>query len=140
VMGRVDDVINVAGHRLSTGEIEEVIATHPAVAECAVIARDDELKGQVPMGFVVLKTGASVAEADLQQQLITRIRETIGAITCYKDTVILARLAKTRSGKTLRKTLANIVNGKEYAVPSTIDDPGVIPEIIEQLKKRKMVA
>ena len=97
-------MINVAGHQLFTGEIEEVITTHPAVTECAVIARD-----------------------------------TIGAITCYKDTVILARLPKTRSGKTLRKTPAHIVNGKEYRVPSTIDDPGVIPEIIEVLRSKKMV-
>ena len=140
VMGRVDDVINVAGHRLSTGEIEEVIATHPAVAECAVIARDDDLKGQVPMGLVLLKAGVTVAEAELQQQLIKRVRDTIGAITCYKDSVILARLPKTRSGKTLRKTLASIVNGKEYVVPSTIEDPGVIPEIIERLRSMKMIA
>ncbi len=140
VMGRVDDVINVAGHRLSTGEIEEVIATHPAVAECAVIARDDDLKGQVPMGLVVLKSGATIAEELLQKELITRVREAIGAITCYKDTVILARLPKTRSGKTLRKTLNKIVNGQEYIVPSTIDDPGVIPEIIETLRSKKMIA
>ncbi len=139
VMGRVDDVINVAGHRLSTGEIEEVIATHPAVAECAVIARDDELKGQVPMGLVVLKSGASVDETELQQQLVTRVREAIGAITCYRDTVILARLPKTRSGKTLRKTLNRIVNGQDYVVPSTIDDPGVIPEIIETLRGKQFV-
>ena len=131
VMGRVDDVINVAGHRLSTGEIEEVIANHPAVAECAVIARDDDLKGQVPMGLVVLKSGVTMDEAVLQKELVTRVREAIGAITCYKDTVVLARLPKTRSGKTLRKTLCNIVNGKQYIVPSTIDDSGVIPEIIE---------
>jgi propionyl-CoA synthetase len=116
-----------------------VIATHPAVAECAVIARDDDLKGQVPMGLVVLKAGMTIPEAELQQQLIVLIRDTIGAITCYKDTVILARLPKTRSGKTLRKTLAHIVNGKEYRVPSTIDDPGVIPEIIEVLRSKKMV-
>ncbi|HUW00606.1 MAG TPA: propionyl-CoA synthetase, partial [Gallionella sp.] len=90
-------------------------------------------------GLVLLKSGVTISEAELQQQLITRIRESIGAITCYKDTVILARLPKTRSGKTLRKTLANIVNGKEYMVPSTIDDPGVIPEIIEVLRGKKMV-
>ena len=139
VMGRVDDVINVAGHRLSTGEIEEVIATHPAVAECAVIARDDELKGQVPMGLVVLKSGANVEDDVLQKDLVNRVRETIGAITCYKDTVILKRLPKTRSGKTLRKTLNRIVNGQEYTVPSTIDDPGVIPEIIETLRSKGFV-
>jgi len=136
VMGRVDDVINVAGHRLSTGEIEEVIATHPAVAECAVIARDDEIKGQKPMGLVVLKTGVTILETDLQQQLIKLVRDNIGALTCYKDTVILARLPKTRSGKTLRKTLCQIVNGQKYTVPSTIDDTGVIPEIIEVLRSK----
>ena len=87
----------------------------------------------------MLKSGMTIAEAELQQQLISRIRDTIGAITCYKDTVILARLPKTRSGKTLRKTLVNVVNGKEYRVPSTIDDPGVIPEIIELLCSKKMV-
>ncbi len=140
VMGRVDDVINVAGHRLSTGEIEEVIASHPDVAECAVIARDDDIKGQTPMGLVVLKTGATISEAELHKQLVARIRETIGAITCYKDTVVLARLPKTRSGKTLRKTLCNIVNGREYSVPSTIDDTAVIPEIIEVLRGKKIVA
>jgi propionyl-CoA synthetase len=140
VMGRVDDVINVAGHRLSTGEIEEVIATHPAVAECAVIARDDDLKGQVPMGLVVLKSGITIDEAALQKELVTRVREAIGAITCYKDTVILARLPKTRSGKTLRKTLCNILNGKPYTVPSTIDDTGVIPEIIEMLRSKGYIA
>jgi propionyl-CoA synthetase len=93
VMGRVDDVINVAGHRLSTGEIEEVIATHPAVAECAVIAREDELKGQVPMGLVVLKSSVTITEAELQQQLITRICDIIGAFTCYKDTMILVNFS-----------------------------------------------
>src|SRR5450759_4549236 len=99
----------------------------------------DDLKGQVPMGLVVLKSGMTITEAELQQQLINRICETIGAITCYKDTVILARLRKTRSGKTLRKTLAHIVNGKEYRIPSTINDPGVIPVIIELLRSKKMV-
>ena len=138
VMGRVDDVINVAGHRLSTGEIEEVIARHPMVAECAVIAHNDELKGQVPIGLVVLKTGVSISETELHQQLLARVRETIGSITCYKDTVILSRLPKTRSGKTLRKTLCQIVNGQVYVVPSTIDDPGVIAEIIELLQSKKI--
>jgi propionyl-CoA synthetase len=139
VMGRVDDVINVAGHRLSTGEIEEVVAGHLAVAECAVIARDDELKGQIPMGLVVLKSGANITEEALLKELVSRIRENIGAIACYKDTVILKRLPKTRSGKTLRKTLNGIINGKPYNVPSTIDDPGVIPEIIETLKGKGFV-
>ena len=139
VMGRVDDVINVSGHRLSTGEIEETIAKHPSIAECAVIARDDDLKGQVPIGLVVLKTGATISDEDLQKQLITSVRETIGAITCYKDTIVLARLPKTRSGKTLRNTLRRIVNGQEYTIPSTIDDTGVIAEIIEVLREKKMI-
>lgn len=139
VMGRVDDVINVAGHRMSTGEIEEVIAGHPAVAECAVIARNDEIKGQVPLGLVVLKSGVTMDETELQQQLISRVRETIGAITCYKDTVILPRLPKTRSGKTLRNTLCRIINAQEYIVPSTIDDTGVIQEIIGVLRNKKFI-
>lgn len=139
VMGRVDDVINVAGHRLSTGEIETVIASHPAVAECAVIAHNDELKGQVPMGLVVLKSGVLLDEAELQQQLVARVRETIGALTCYKNTVVVPRLPKTRSGKMLRNTLCKIVNAQEYIIPSTIDDTGVIPEIIEILRSKKMI-
>ncbi len=139
VMGRVDDVINVAGHRLSTGEIEEVVARHPSVAECAVIACDDDLKGQVPIGLVVLKSGVTVNEEELQKQLVTYVRENIGAITCYKETVILARLPKTRSGKTLRNTLRRIVNGQEYVVPSTIEDPAVIQEIIDSLRKQKII-
>jgi propionyl-CoA synthetase len=140
VMGRVDDVINVAGHRLSTGEIEEVVAGHPDVAECAVIARDDELKGQTPMGLVVLKTGAAITEAELHKQLVARIRENIGPITCYQTTVVLARLPKTRSGKTLRKTLCNMVNGHEYTVPSTIDDTAVVPEIVETLRTKGLIS
>ncbi len=140
VMGRVDDVINVAGHRLSTGEIEEVIANHAAVAECAVIARADDLKGQVPMGLVVLKGGVTLSEDEVQKQLVALIRDQIGAITCYKDTVVVARLPKTRSGKTLRNTLSRLVNGKEYTVPSTIDDTAVIPEIAEKLRGRGFIA
>ncbi|MBM4189825.1 MAG: propionyl-CoA synthetase [Betaproteobacteria bacterium] len=140
VMGRVDDVINVAGHRLSTGEMEEVIANHAAVAECAVIARDDDLKGQVPMGLVVLKGGVTLSEDEVQQQLVSLIRAQIGAITCYKDTVVVARLPKTRSGKTLRNTLSRLVNGKEYTVPSTIDDMAVIPEIADKLRARGFIA
>ncbi|MBU1775706.1 MAG: propionyl-CoA synthetase, partial [Gammaproteobacteria bacterium] len=106
---------------------------------CAVIARNDDLKGQVPMGLVVIKSGVSVDEAELQQQMVAYIRDNIGGIACYKDTVILKRLPKTRSGKTLRKTLNRIVNGQEYTVPSTIDDPGVIPEIIETLRGKGFV-
>jgi propionyl-CoA synthetase len=134
IMGRVDDVINVCGHRLSTGEIEQVVAAHPAVAECAVIAQNDELRGQVPLGLVVLKHGVAISEAELQVELIARVRETIGPIACYKTTVVVASLPKTRSGKIVRKMLNRLVNRLEYTVPSTIEDMAVIPQIIETLR------
>ncbi len=134
IMGRVDDVINVAGHRLSTGAMEEVIAQHPAVAECAVIGVEDSLKGQVPVGFVVLKAGADVDPEDLKKRLVQMVREQIGPIACYKETMIVKRLPKTRSGKILRGTMRKIADGQEYRVPSTIDDPAVLKEIEEALK------
>jgi propionyl-CoA synthetase len=134
IMGRVDDVINVCGHRLSTGEIEQVVAAHPAVAECAVIAQADELRGQVPLGLVVLKHGADICESDLQAELVRRVRETIGPIACYKTTLVVPCLPKTRSGKILRKTLNRLVNRLEYTVPSTIEDMAVIPQIVETLR------
>ncbi|MFN3785261.1 MAG: AMP-binding protein, partial [Thiothrix sp.] len=140
VMGRVDDVINVAGHRLSTGEMEEVVGGHPAVAECAVIARDDELKGQIPMGLVVLKTGMEIDEAVLAKELTRRIRDTIGAIACYKDTYVVKRLPKTRSGKILRKSMRQMVNGQPYAVPSTIDDVTIMPELEILLREKGVIA
>ncbi|HPE59161.1 MAG TPA: propionyl-CoA synthetase [Thiolinea sp.] len=139
VMGRVDDVINVAGHRLSTGEMEEVLGGHPAVAECAVIARDDDLKGQIPMGLVVLKSGVEVDEAVLGKELVQMIRSSIGAIACYKDTYIVKRLPKTRSGKILRKNMRQMINGQAYIVPSTIDDPGIMPELEELLTQRGVI-
>ena len=135
VMGRVDDVINVAGHRLSTGEMEEIVGAHPAVAECAVIGKDDELKGQIPIGLVVLKSGVDMDEETLSKELIRDIRAQIGAIACYKDTYIVKRLPKTRSGKILRKSMRQMVNGQAYAVPSTIDDPGIMPEIEAHLRQ-----
>ncbi|GAB4256679.1 propionyl-CoA synthetase [Deferrisoma sp.] len=134
IMGRVDDVINVAGHRLSTGAMEEVIATHPAVAECAVIGVADNLKGQVPVGFVVLKAGAEVDPDQLKADLVKMIREQIGPIACYKETMIVKRLPKTRSGKILRGTMRKIADGEQYRVPSTIDDPAILGEIEEALK------
>lgn len=140
VMGRVDDVMNVAGHRLSTGEMEEVVGSHPAVAECAVIAKDDDLKGQIPIGLVVLKTGVDIDEAVLSQELVQLIRGSIGAIACYKDTYIVKRLPKTRSGKTLRKSMRQMINGQEYAVPSTIDDVTIMPEIEELLRSKGVIA
>ena len=120
VMGRTDDVINVAGHRLSTGSIEAVLANHPAVAECAVIGVADEIKGQVPRGFVVLKAGAS---ADgLADELVAAVRENIGAVACLKRVDVVAALPKTRSGKILRKTMRGIADGRDEPVPSTIED------------------
>jgi len=129
IMGRVDDVINVAGHRLSTGEMEEVVGRHPMVAECAVIGRRDELKGQMPMGFVVLKNAEGAKPERIAEELIALVREDIGAVAAFKQAMVVGRLPKTRSGKILRKTLRAMVDGDEYTVPSTIEDPAVLDEI-----------
>ena len=135
VMGRVDDVINVAGHRLSTGEMEEIIATHPDVAECAVIGAGDSLKGQLPVGFVVLKAGVSKDPEEIKKDLAKLIRNQIGPIACYKSTAVVGRLPKTRSGKILRSTMRKIADGEEYKAPSTIDDPAILGEIEGALKE-----
>ncbi|NUP65792.1 MAG: AMP-binding protein, partial [Nonomuraea sp.] len=129
VMGRIDDVINVAGHRLSTGAMEEVIAAHPDVAECAVIGVADALKGQLPMGFVVLKAGSARDPADVERELTALVRERIGPVAAFRRAVVVARLPKTRSGKILRATMRDIADGRPYATPSTIEDPGALPEI-----------
>jgi len=129
VMGRIDDVINVAGHRLSTGAMEEVLATHPAIAECAVIGVADQLKGQMPLGLVVLKNGVEADPAELERELVQLVRDEIGAVASFKRAVVVARLPKTRSGKVLRATMRAIADGRDYAVPSTIDDPAVLDEI-----------
>ncbi len=134
IMGRVDDIINVAGHRLSTGGMEEVVAKHPDVAECAVIGVDDQLKGQVPVGFAVLKAGVKRDPAEIQKEVVRMVRDQIGALACLKDIAVVARLPKTRSGKILRGTMRKIADGKEYKVPSTIEDPAVLGEIGEALK------
>ncbi len=134
IMGRVDDIINVAGHRLSTGGMEEVVAKHPDVAECAVIGVDDQLKGQVPVGFAVLKAGVKRDPAEIQKEVVKMVRDQIGALACLKDIAIVPRLPKTRSGKILRGTMRKIADGKEYKVPSTIEDPSVLGEIGEALK------
>ena len=133
IMGRTDDVINVAGHRLSTGEIEEVIAGHNAVAECAVISRNDSLKGQLPIGFAVLKDGVELDPAQLQAEVVAKVRNDIGPIACFKQLMVVKRLPKTRSGKILRKTMKSIANGESYTAPGTIDDPVVLDEIAEAL-------
>ncbi|MDJ0776368.1 MAG: propionyl-CoA synthetase [Gammaproteobacteria bacterium] len=129
IMGRVDDVINVAGHRLSTGEMEEVVGKHPMVAECAVIGRSDELKGQMPMGLVVLKNAEGADPDTIVSELVAMVRQDIGAVAAFKEALIVARLPKTRSGKILRKTLRAMVDGDDYVVPSTIEDPAVLDEI-----------
>jgi propionyl-CoA synthetase len=135
IMGRVDDVINVAGHRLSTGEMEEIIATHPDVAECAVIGVGDSLKGQLPVGLAVLKAGSKKQPGEIREELAQMIRDEIGHLACYKETAVVARLPKTRSGKILRGTMRKIADGEQYKVPSTIDDPSILGEIEEALGK-----
>jgi propionyl-CoA synthetase len=129
VMGRIDDVINVAGHRLSTGGMEEVLATHPDVAECAVIGAADGLKGQVPVGFVVLKAGVKRPHEEIVSELVQMVRKEIGPVAAFKQAVVVARLPKTRSGKVLRGTMRKIADGEEFKVPSTIDDPMILDEI-----------
>ncbi|WP_300345310.1 acetate--CoA ligase [Nesterenkonia sp.] len=135
VMGRTDDVINVSGHRLSTGEMESAVAEHPAVAECAVIGLSDELKGQRPAGFVVLKAGAEIDEDTLRDQLVAQVRSSIGPVADFKDVAVVPALPKTRSGKILRKTMRQIADGEDYTVPSTIEDPQVIEQLIPVLRR-----
>ena len=129
VMGRIDDVINVAGHRLSTGEIEEIMSGHPDVAECAVIGVADELKGQVPRGLVVLKAGVSREHAEICTELVQRVRERLGAVAALRQVDVVAALPKTRSGKVLRKNMRAIADGLDIAVPSTIDNPAVLDDL-----------
>jgi propionyl-CoA synthetase len=135
IMSRVDDIINVAGHRLSTGAMEEVLAGHPDVAECAVVGVADALKGEIPVGFVVTKAGVSRSEGELAKQLVERVREHIGPVAAFKLAMVVTRLPKTRSGKILRGTMKKIADGAEYGVPATIDDPAVLSEIADTLKK-----
>ncbi|HFQ5198279.1 TPA: propionyl-CoA synthetase [Vibrio vulnificus] len=135
IMGRIDDVINVAGHRLSTGEMEEIVGAHPAVAECAVVGVHDELKGQLPLGFVVLKDGVKIDPTELEQELVGKVRNEIGAVACFKQALVVERLPKTRSGKILRRTIRQIADGEQYAVPSTIDDPTSLNEIEKVLSR-----
>ena len=130
VMGRTDDIINVAGHRLSTGAMEQVIGQHPAVAECAVIGLADPLKGQRPSGYVVLKSGVDVPEEVLVKDLIALVRRDIGAVADFKHVTVVEALPKTRSGKILRKTMRQIADGDDYVVPSTIEDAGVIDQLV----------
>ena len=129
IMGRTDDVINVSGHRLSTGEMEDLVAAHPAVAECAVIGVYDEIKGQVPLALVALKDATPISEQQLQSELVARVREQIGALACFNQVRVVKRLPKTRSGKILRAVLRKIADQQPYTPPSTLDDPAVLDEI-----------
>jgi propionyl-CoA synthetase len=136
IMGRVDDVMNVAGHRLSTGAMEEVLAAHPDVAECAVIGVADELKGQVPVGLVVLKDGSTAEPGALEAEIVAMVREEVGPVASLKRVLVVSRLPKTRSGKILRRTMRDIADDKPYEAPSTIDDPAILDEIAEALGSR----
>src|SRR5574341_2204095 len=126
IMSRVDDIINVAGHRLSTGAMEEVLASHPDVAECAVIGVADEIKGEVPVGFVVTKAGVARSEAEIARELVEKVREQIGPVAAFKTAIVVKRLPKTRSGKILRGTMKRIADSQEYTMPATIDDPAIL--------------
>lgn len=133
VMGRTDDVINVAGHRLSTGGMEEVLSNHPDVAECAVIGAADDLKGQLPVGFVVLKAGVARSKDEIVTELVQMVRQSIGAVAAFKKAVVVNRLPKTRSGKVLRGTMRKIADAEPFSVPATIDDPTSLSEIEQAL-------
>ncbi|NVK56090.1 MAG: propionyl-CoA synthetase [Alteromonadaceae bacterium] len=140
IMGRTDDVINVAGHRLSTGEMEEIIAAHDAIAECTVIGVHCPLKGQTPVGLVLLKDGVDIDADELQKELVAMVRKEIGPIACFQRAVVVPRLPKTRSGKILRKLLRQIATNQEVAVPSTIDDPGSVAEIESIMQAQGLVS
>ncbi|MGA6926634.1 MAG: propionyl-CoA synthetase [Desulfosarcina sp.] len=134
IMSRTDDIINVAGHRLSTGAMEEVLSDHPDVAECAVLGVDDDLKGQVPVGFVVLKAGVTKEEKEIITEVVQMVRDRIGPVAAFKTATVVKRLPKTRSGKILRGTIQKIADNKQYNVPATIDDPSILGEMEEALK------
>ena len=138
VMARTDDVINVAGHRLSTGQMEEVVARHKAVAECAVVGVADALKGQIAACFIVLNNHVTQPDAEIEAEVIKLVRETIGPVAAFKQVMVVKRLPKTRSGKVLRATMRQIADGEPHKVPATIDDPAVIEEITSILLSRGM--
>ena len=138
ITGRIDDIINVAGHRLSTAEMEEVVAGHPAVAECAVVGIADDLKGQIPVGFFILKAGVEASEAEIEKELIQKVRHTIGPVAAFKRAVSVERLPKTRSGKILRKIMRAIADNRPFNPPSTIEDMSVLDEL-KQLMQEKNI-
>ena len=134
VMSRTDDIINVAGHRLSTGAMEEILADHPQVAECAVLGVEDDLKGQVPIGFLVLNAGVTRDHSEIVKEVVQMVRDRIGPVASFKTATVVKRLPKTRSGKILRGTIQKIADNKEYKLPATIDDPATLDEMAVALK------
>ncbi|MCG6859317.1 MAG: propionyl-CoA synthetase [Salaquimonas sp.] len=136
IMARTDDIINVAGHRLSTGAMEEVVAAHPDVAECAVVGIADRLKGQIPAGFIILKSGVTKAPVEIEKEVVALVRDKIGPVAAFKTVVTVDRLPKTRSGKILRGTMQKIADGLDWKMPATIDDPAILDEITDKLKGR----
>ena len=137
-MSRTDDIINVAGHRLSTGGMEEVLSSHQDVAECAVIGIKDDLKGEVPCGFVVLKAGIGREPAEVEREIVTLVRDKIGPVAAFKIALVVKRLPKTRSGKTLRGTMKKIADNDAWTLPATIEDTAVLSEIAAALQRRKV--
>src|SRR5699024_5988148 len=135
VLGRSDDVINVAGHRLSTGTLESVIAEHPSVAETAVIGVHDGIKGQKPVAYVVLTAGADIETEQLAEELVAKVRKDFGAVAAFRDVEVVSALPKTRSGKILRRTMRSIVEGDDVAAPATIDDPSVLDAFAGQTRR-----
>lgn len=135
IVGRVDDIINVAGHRLSTGSMEECLMNHPDVADCAVFPVKDELKGELPIGLVVLKKGSTIEEDRLKQELIGLVREEVGPVAAFKLVASVKAMPKTRSGKILRGTMSKIANGQEYKITPTIEDAGVFDDLEPAIRK-----
>jgi len=140
VMARTDDVINVAGHRLSTGQMEEVVARHRDVAECAVVGVADAMKGQLPAGFIVLNAGVTRPTAEIEREVVTLVREEIGPVAAFKTVLTVKRLPKTRSGKILRGTMRQIADGEPWKMPATIDDPATLEEIRGAMSARGLTA
>jgi propionyl-CoA synthetase len=138
-MARTDDIINVAGHRLSTGGMEEIVSAHPDVAECAVLGVADKLKGQIPIGFIILKDGTKKRTSVVEDECVKLVREKIGAVASLKTILQVERLPKTRSGKILRGTIRKIIDGDEWAMPATIDDPEILGNITETLISRGVI-
>ena len=138
-MSRTDDIINVAGHRLSTGAIEEVLSEHQSVAECAVLGITNKLKGQLPIGLIVLKAGVDKDNETTSKECIKMVRDKIGPVAAFKVAIVVKRLPKTRSGKILRGTIRKIADNVDYKMPATIDDPKILDEIKQSLKENNIL-